>query len=175
MVVVKLRLRWHLLLYERLGRAWRPGETFLSWPRSRYTGPGGGLYAGPGGGLYTGPGGGAYSGPGGGLYSGPGGGLYSGPGGALYTGPGGGLYTGPGGALYTGPGGGFYTGPGGFLYTGPGGGAYSGPGHPWPMNWPPLSWLIVELDRRRLQRYGDMLRKHLGKAERDLYERLGRR
>lgn len=58
-----------------------------SWPRDRYTGPGGGLYTGPGGGLYTGPGGGAYSGPGGGMYTGPGGGLYSGPGGGLYTGP----------------------------------------------------------------------------------------
>jgi hypothetical protein len=65
-----------------------------TWPRDRYTGPGGGLYTGPGGGLYTGPGGGAYTGPGGGLYTGPGGGLYTGPGGGLYTGPGGGLYTG---------------------------------------------------------------------------------
>ena len=26
-----------------------------TWPRDRYTGPGGGLYTGPGGGLYTGP------------------------------------------------------------------------------------------------------------------------
>ena len=26
-----------------------------TWPRNRYTGPGGGLYTGPGGGLYTGP------------------------------------------------------------------------------------------------------------------------
>ena len=75
-----------------------------TWPRSQYTGPGGGLYTGPGGGMYTGPGGGMYTGPGGGLYTGPGGGLYTGPGGGLYTGPGGGLYTGPGGGLYTGPG-----------------------------------------------------------------------
>lgn len=51
-----------------------------TWPRDRYTGPGGGLYTGPGGGLYTGPGGGAYTGPGGGLYTGPGGGAYTGPG-----------------------------------------------------------------------------------------------
>lgn len=43
-----------------------------TWPRNRYTGPGGGLYTGPGGGLYTGPGGGLYTGPGGGLYTGPG-------------------------------------------------------------------------------------------------------
>ena len=35
-----------------------------TWPRSQYTGPGGGLYKGPGGGLYTGPGGGMYTGPG---------------------------------------------------------------------------------------------------------------
>ena len=35
----------------------------MSWPRNRYTGPGGGLYTGPGGGLYTGPGGGLYTGP----------------------------------------------------------------------------------------------------------------
>ena len=60
-----------------------------TWPRDRYTGPGGGEYTGPGGGLYTGPGGGAYTGSGGGLYAGPGGGMYTGPGGGLYTGLGG--------------------------------------------------------------------------------------
>ena len=49
-----------------------------TWPRDRYTGPGGGEYTGPGGGLYTGPGGGAYTGSGGGLYTGPGGGMYTG-------------------------------------------------------------------------------------------------
>jgi hypothetical protein len=27
-----------------------------TWPRDRYTGPGGGAYTGPGGGMYTGPG-----------------------------------------------------------------------------------------------------------------------
>ena len=67
-----------------------------TWPRSQYTGPGGGMYTGPGGGMYTGPGGGLYTGPGGGLYTGPGGGMYTGPGGGLYNGPGGGLYNGPG-------------------------------------------------------------------------------
>ena len=50
------------------------------WPRSMYSGPGGGLYTGPGGGASTAPGGGLYTGPGGGLNTGPGGGLYSGPG-----------------------------------------------------------------------------------------------
>src|SRR5579872_4754117 len=63
-----------------------------TWPRDRYTGPGGGLYTGPGGGLYTGPGGLANTGPGGGLYTGPGGGLYTGPGGGMYTGPDGPVY-----------------------------------------------------------------------------------
>lgn len=52
----------------------------MTWPRSLYTGPGGGAYTGPGGGLYSGPSGGAYTGPGGGLYTGPGGGMYTGPG-----------------------------------------------------------------------------------------------
>ena len=90
-----------------------------TWPRSQYSGPGGGLYTGPGGGAYTGPGGGAYTGPGGGAYTGPGGGMYTGPGGGMYTGPGGGMYSGPGGGMYTGPGGGMYTGPGSYCTNRP--------------------------------------------------------
>ena len=54
-------------------------DQMTTWPRDRYTGPGGGLFTGPGGGMFTGPGGGLYTGPGGGLYTGPGGGLYTGP------------------------------------------------------------------------------------------------
>jgi hypothetical protein len=47
-----------------------------TWPRDRYTGPGGGLSTGPQGGLSTGPGGGLYTGPGGGLFTGPSGNPY---------------------------------------------------------------------------------------------------
>jgi hypothetical protein len=129
-----------------------------TWPRDRYTGPGGGLYTGSGGGLYNGPGGGAYTGPGGGLYTGPGGGLYTGPGGGLYSGPGGGLYTGPGGGLYTGPGGGLYSGPGGGLYAGPGGGLYAGAcAEPYRRNIPPLDVFVQELRKRNLGALADLL------------------
>ena len=41
------------LLWSPAARAECPEGT---WPRSQYTGPGGGLYTGPGGGMYTGPG-----------------------------------------------------------------------------------------------------------------------
>jgi hypothetical protein len=41
----------------------------MSWPRDRFTGPGGGLFTGPGGGLFTGPGGGLWTGPGGHYHS----------------------------------------------------------------------------------------------------------
>jgi hypothetical protein len=125
---------------------------FMTWPRDRYTGLGGGLYTGPGGGLYTGPGGGAYTGPDGGKYTGPGGGLYTGPGGGLYTGPGGGLYTGPGGGLYTGPGGGLYTGPS---------------EKPYCNNWPPLQIFIQKLRERGNDRVAELLARRFKIEELD--------
>ena len=78
-----------------------------------------------------------------------------------YSGPGGGLYTGPGGGAYTGPGGGLYTGPGGGLYTGPGGGLYTGPdSNPYMNNWPPANDLIRALEKRGMNRYVEILKKH---------------
>jgi hypothetical protein len=136
----------------------RPLITKNTWPRDRYTGPGGGLYTGPGGGMYTGPGGGAYTGPGGGLYTGPGGGMYTGPDGGLYTGAGGGLYTGPGGGMSAGPGGGLYAGPGGGLYSGPGGGLYTGPcADPYRSNLPPREFLLEYLEANGFQEFLELL------------------
>ena len=79
-----------------------------------------------------------------------------------YTGPGGGMYTGPGGGLYTGPGGGMYTGPGGGLYTGPGGGMYTGrSSRPYRSNQPPKHILLIELQKRGMLTYYEILRRYI--------------
>ena len=122
----------------------RCSMTRNTWPRDRYTGPGGGLSTAPGGGLSTAPGDGASTASGGGLSAAYGGGLSTAFGGGLSEAVGGGLSTADGGGLSSAPGGGLCTGP---------------CANPYRSNTPPMDVFIPELRRRGLHRIADRLAK----------------
>jgi hypothetical protein len=131
-----------------------------TWPRDRYTGPGGGLSTAPGGGLSTAPGDGASTASGGGLSAAYGGGLSTAYGGGLSAAYGGGLSTAYGGGLSEAIGGGLSTAVGGGLSSAPGGGLYTGPcANPYRSNTPPMHVFIPELRSRGLHRIADRLAK----------------
>ena len=47
------------------------------------------------------------------------------------------------------------------IYTGPGGGLYTGPdSNPYMNNWPPANDLIRALEKRGMNRYVEILKKH---------------